>query len=1527
MPTLPNSHIPAPKSWDEFEDITLDAAKIRWGTPNFFGNGRQGQKQNGIDIWGSNETAAIGIQCKNTFKGLSIDTVKKEIAKAEKFLPQRTEIYIATTALRDASVQEQVRIISDARVEEGKFSVNLLFWEDITGDLTRNKDIFKKHYPEFNLVINANDTQKVESAKDNLDDIIKRVVCAARSLIKTARNSMQISSTVVPLGLEIIQESQQTQHISTNLNEILKRISSGENLLLFGEGGIGKTTTALELAQRMLDEECPRVPIYIDAAVWSRTEHSLLDFVESLPPFITQVVTLAQLGHLVNMGKITIIINGWNEVPPLGQERCSLLMKQITGTSPDVNVVLSTRSMIDKAGLVSPVKVRVVGVNWVNQKGFIRSRLESKNASALIDRLAKNKALRTATRNPLVLTGVVQLQLSDIEITQGVFNIFKAIIENLECEGVRYYTLKADPLGGMHSKYLEMLACEMNRKQGTTLTFEEANSKLTNFMRQLVEAGQIESLINPSKILNALCNHHLLFAEGGLVRFAHQRFQEYFVAVHIFDKIKASANSSVLKDELLIEAINWPFWEDALLQVAEKLAESGKWINEKIFLLEAARQVDIGIACKLSNVAKLQRSECPKLFDGLVSSIICLYQSPIIEIREYATTCMIDSGFDAFEDYLWALLENENQQVRLRFYRQGNSSILIQQLGPNANQRVMKWSPERRAEFVHEIAENPQNAEFIEGLAQNDQSDEVRVAAICALGWDFPASESALNAWKHAPDKVKLNYQVLNLLEDLLLEAGDDVRKEIVRLAESLSDDHSKVRLALLFPDWLGLASSDALVRELIKVGRNDSNDRLATLVQRVAPVRFLEVAKEFCLTKDSPPAWAKTRVLELSYKERLSLFEKFWNSFKIDADQKFCISVLGSCAGKKQIHMLVLEYLQLDQQYRTNDAEAEIRARYDVIRRLLGAVVGDDLISVVLNLGHKAKYHESVELICLVTRRARFEYNHSEEDILWLPASDEVDKLIQVFWGKVDSSESPQNRIIADLCSIASNVDAVRFSEKILEGIKTELDTWSKYQKLVDKWALEGGRSSRPSNPMYGNYFTSALVRCGFNMLPALLDLIDHPQAHHIVFSAIGQILEKPWSNMQPRELLAPIIGGKEAKARREAKQVMLQPNSILQTTTDLTAHKLVAKLIADLQQIDADNARASSGEKAGQIKCPNSDLLIAIAKIPSPECVKPLWEVLARDDVNEYTFLDVLCLMVMQGVYINDERVVQRILNQYERITSAGWLDSSAQYRFGQFNALLYFVRPLTLLVKPLTDYLPKWIQSCHIHEVVRTLKSLFNDEAWRSLVFIARDQNTSSLNGEELTYAIVDGLSPSTFEEFLELLKDGTFFRLQNHTWTMSRIASKVANVISTKAGWRETFIAACAVSKNKLADAFVCEVLTASEDGEQDMVSFGLQILDNSHDTNRYSSEMLLRLFTGREPIDNASAYEIYPRSCNMLRQQLFARAIGTELSAGSAKTLLCEIEASRAEMGRPSDEPRHPDVNLGLPWSDSLIPNI
>lgn len=150
MPTIASSNVPAPKSWDEFEDITLAAAKLRWNSSDFYRNGRPGQKQDGVDIWGhDDDNRHIGVQCKNTVDGISLTTVNAEIANAEAFEPKLNRLYIATTAKRDAVLQKAVRETSKQRAQAGLFKVDVLFWDDICQDLAKDDEIFFRHYPQF----------------------------------------------------------------------------------------------------------------------------------------------------------------------------------------------------------------------------------------------------------------------------------------------------------------------------------------------------------------------------------------------------------------------------------------------------------------------------------------------------------------------------------------------------------------------------------------------------------------------------------------------------------------------------------------------------------------------------------------------------------------------------------------------------------------------------------------------------------------------------------------------------------------------------------------------------------------------------------------------------------------------------------------------------------------------------------------------------------------------------------------------------------------------------------------------------------------------------------------------------------------------------------------------------------------------------------------------------------------------------------------------------------------------------------
>lgn len=152
MPTFAGSRMPPPQAWDEFEDIVCSSAKNRWDNPNFTRHGRQGQKQDGVDIYGNDQNEElVGLQCKNTVGVLDEKTIRSEVIKAKNFDQKLTKLFIVTTLETDRKLQKAVRQISRAESEHGGFEVHILFWHDVWHDLTLDERRVFQHYPNLKL--------------------------------------------------------------------------------------------------------------------------------------------------------------------------------------------------------------------------------------------------------------------------------------------------------------------------------------------------------------------------------------------------------------------------------------------------------------------------------------------------------------------------------------------------------------------------------------------------------------------------------------------------------------------------------------------------------------------------------------------------------------------------------------------------------------------------------------------------------------------------------------------------------------------------------------------------------------------------------------------------------------------------------------------------------------------------------------------------------------------------------------------------------------------------------------------------------------------------------------------------------------------------------------------------------------------------------------------------------------------------------------------------------------------------------
>ncbi len=169
MPIPSTSDLPKPKSWDEFEDIVWEVYTRKWQDSHTQRYGRSGQAQNGVDIYGQQNSSKnyIAIQCKRYGeKKLNVQRIVAELEKADSFPSPISEYLVATTESRDTKIQDFIRILNDERKSENKFTVHVVFWEDLCSDLahSNNHDLLKKYYSEWGQIFANRQGIEVEKA-------------------------------------------------------------------------------------------------------------------------------------------------------------------------------------------------------------------------------------------------------------------------------------------------------------------------------------------------------------------------------------------------------------------------------------------------------------------------------------------------------------------------------------------------------------------------------------------------------------------------------------------------------------------------------------------------------------------------------------------------------------------------------------------------------------------------------------------------------------------------------------------------------------------------------------------------------------------------------------------------------------------------------------------------------------------------------------------------------------------------------------------------------------------------------------------------------------------------------------------------------------------------------------------------------------------------------------------------------------------------------------------------------------------
>lgn len=168
MPSLASFQLTPPQDSREFEQMLRDYCNnVFPGMACLFA--RPGQKQYGVDVISPGQNGIVAVQCKD-YQDTCISTamIDSWIRSADEFEPPIAHFIIAIGGKTDGELQKHVLGIDQFRRNKGLFSVQVIFWEEISAFLKANPQLLQQYYSFINI---SGYTNQTGIAYRNINDL------------------------------------------------------------------------------------------------------------------------------------------------------------------------------------------------------------------------------------------------------------------------------------------------------------------------------------------------------------------------------------------------------------------------------------------------------------------------------------------------------------------------------------------------------------------------------------------------------------------------------------------------------------------------------------------------------------------------------------------------------------------------------------------------------------------------------------------------------------------------------------------------------------------------------------------------------------------------------------------------------------------------------------------------------------------------------------------------------------------------------------------------------------------------------------------------------------------------------------------------------------------------------------------------------------------------------------------------------------------------------------------------------------
>jgi hypothetical protein len=1317
-------------------------------------------------------------------------------------------------------------------------------------------------------------------ATDDISSVADRLKSAAQADLEAFMRLPGWPPHAIPLALGV---KDTDGRLSVDLATLVKALEQWDQLTIVAPPGTGKSTTLLLLAKRLLASG-NTVPIIIPLSEWALQTDRLLQSLPHRAAF--RGFREEHFMLLAHHGKLTLLLDGWNEVGSDCRLRCITALKELRRDFPLLGIAITTR----RQALDVPIVGRIIELDPLSedQQLALATALRGEDGEQLLDMAWRTPGVRDLMSIPLYLTALFsESPGSRIPTTkEEVLRLFVEQHERVPEKAEAFRTSLQDS----HHDYLGALAAEGTRSANVAITEARSREVIKSVEDKLVTLGQIATPPQPNVVLDVLVSHHTLVRASGVeptISFQHQQFQEWFASFEAERLMLASATGDeAASAQLQSEVLNLPSWEEAILFACERMARRDDlgW-NAVARAIIQTLTIDPMLAAEM--IFRSTEQVWMRVKDTAVEFATRWHQAGRVD---RAARFMITTGRPEFAEPIWALINNPDDQVHLRAMRTARR-FRPSVLGPDAADRLAAMPEKLRGDIASEIILNgsTDGIEFVGNFARTETNPVVLAEIIEALHFRR-ADRWVRELLASAPDDA---WSLLARRSYGAELAGDEAAARLVseRIKELHVNPDPLREIRLLVHGELG-ETSDAVIAKKIAAPTFDPRaEHAASTIYRAFEGR-----------PDAVVAGLLAR-LEAGLQLPYGCADLLENAALIDEGPlpdavlsedspkevaKAASKLIGPVTIGRLIDKLIAAHEALDRSSRQSYDE------YHHVKDLIQGTLPQPFVEALLQSAATNEPQKIALFADLLAGHGK-EYERGPLDV----SDERLAALVLVVnrWGEsLLADQSTARHQMAEVARAIERLAHPDLVEILTRLLKEDLSRWDIAKRELREALSKGSGGSSDARHSYVLQYGRAFAAIGNSIVvEAMQGLLRDPEFGVQAAVVLNQIWHKERGDEKPKGFGATWPDYSVVETRRAGRQ-----------RAEIESSALAESIFVVVEEL------AKRSDEAGHRRALE---LASIAFSMSYKDKDELIATLLDLPLSLVSKRHLLLTLVSAGEVLSADLLLKGLRAFLVEAKTKAWLLDDRSDLSEWLELLAFSDRPLVLLdgIDLLDDaHRGLW----RFRRLISALAYAPEKAEHLLLGLVAKDARF--FTEYEWTQAFLRKGSESAVRALLDCIQDGT---LTHHRGGIDRwhLSQQLAKLALENAAVRTELETRYSQGSRGRALGVLESALIEIADRSIIM----LLVRSYTAAGRRFDGDLrraVEHVVTGRQTVEGwQGAYEIVPTPATELRKDLFGLLSGTANEAALARDCLTCIDKLRDEHGRPDLEPRHPDIGSGQPW--------